>query len=191
MPVERCGKCPTCLYLEVAKKLCCFEPGKMMNANSTATFWNFAIGQSCLMENMRDSLYDPERDYLGTITQENGNYMGKCFCGVNFHGPKRTVICLRCQRNHHRVHIRTRLQDLYCGMMTGSTAYTMDSCLSDLKDEVKEDYYRAVFSTFREWCQVRQVTFLSFNRDVANNIEELAALLTDLGIEPYFTPPLG
>lgn len=191
MPPDRCGKCTTCLYLAVAKKLCNFAPGKMMDASSTANFWNHAISQPCLMPPEGMTAYDPERDYLATIQEENGNYQGKCFCGSHFRGPKRAMTCLRCERLHHRVHVLIRLQDLYCGMMVGSTAYTMDTCLSDLKDNVKEDYYRAVFATFREWCEVRRVTFLSFNRDVANNMEDLASLLTDLGIQPYYISPLG
>lgn len=181
---DRCGKCDTCLYVAAAQKLCTFKDNNMYSPAATAQFWNQAVSRVCLAPPAGMTAYDPERDYLEFVAEENGNYSGHCICGVNFRGPKRAVLCKRCIRSHRTNVILQRLQDIYCGLRGGTNlAYQADlDLLAGLTPQVKSEYYRAVFSAFQEQLQHSGVVYAAFNREVAKQIKELADLLVSLKV---------
>lgn len=192
MSHTRCGQCDNCRYLRAAQKLCQTQGVTPVAANAIITFWNHAVSKPCLLPAQSSPMFmrSAENDYLECIHEENGNYQNKCFCGCTYYGPKRSITCKRCNRNQTAVSIKCLLQAIYCGLMHGGTAYTLDSCLEDLRDEIKAGYYCAVFTVFEDSLQQQQVTFSAFNQNVAKNINELMYLLADLGVKPPSLPSL-
>jgi hypothetical protein len=183
----RCGQCDACRFVTAAQKLCGIQVGRpplpgMIN------LWNFAVTKACQLTRSPEQ-YSALRDYVEFLDQDNGNYQNQCICGVIFHGPKRAVVCKGCERGQRKRQILQRLQDLYAGYFEGSSAYLMDSCLSDLRPAIQETYYRTVHHVFRQQLEAQRVVpFTMLNKEAINNVDELAQLFVDLGIEPFSTP---
>lgn len=178
----RCSQCNACRYVAAAQKLC------RSPLPSTISFWNWAVRKECLRTGTLAHAH-PERDYLEYMTEDNGNYMGQCLCGAFFQGPKRAVVCKGCERGVRKRQILQRLQDIYAGYFEGSSAYLLDSCLTDLRPPIQETFYRTVYHVFRQQLEDQGVPpFTLFSKEAINNVDELAQLFVDLGMEPFSTP---